>query len=233
MSKEYFGPKHEKYFKLMLENEDQGERTRIYNTHLKSSFTRLIDSIIRTYGLYVKNETYTQIHDDCLSYIMTKLTNFNPDNGTKAYSYFGTIAKRYLINEIKNQYKNTTKYACYEQEVPNIINRPDMILDTEKEEICFQKLFKGIIDSIETELTKNDLTPDERKVGCSLVEIFTNWELIFNDETLIKNNKFNKNQVRFIIKDMTNLDTNEIRNALKRFKTVYNAFKDDFVSDKT
>jgi hypothetical protein len=39
-------------------------------------------------------------------FLLDKIHLFNPDNGAKAYSYFGTIVKRWLINYNNVNYKN-------------------------------------------------------------------------------------------------------------------------------
>ena len=40
------------------------------------------------------------MHADTLSFLVTKMHNFKPDKNKKAYSYFGTICKHYLLGQL-------------------------------------------------------------------------------------------------------------------------------------
>ena len=63
-----------------------------------------------------------------------------------------------------------------------------------------------------------DLHENESKLGFALIELFEDYGNIFigND-----NNKFNKNIVLLTLREMTNLNTKEIRTYLKKYKVLY------------
>ena len=67
-------------------------------------------------------------------------------------------------------------------------------------------------------MLEGNLNDNESKLGYALMELFENYGNIFigND-----NNKFNKNIVLLTLREMTNLNTKEIRTCLKKYKTVY------------
>ena len=44
-----------------------------------------------------------------------KIMKFDPTNGAKAYSYFGTIVKRWLINYNNKNYKNLKKIGTFDE----------------------------------------------------------------------------------------------------------------------
>ena len=46
---------------------------------------------------------FTDIHTDTLSFLVTKMEKFKPAKGKKAYSYFGTICKNYLMGQINER----------------------------------------------------------------------------------------------------------------------------------
>lgn len=62
------------------------------------------------------------------------------------------------------------------------------------------------------------MNDNESKLGYALIELFENYGNIFigND-----NNKFNKNIVLLSLREMTNLNTKEIRIYLKKYKILY------------
>ena len=93
----YFGPNEEEAVVKFLKSTDGTERNLIFNEWLKAPLDKMIESIIRKYKLYRKGETFEELHSDTLSFLMTKVHKFETDRGKKAYSYFGTISKHYIL----------------------------------------------------------------------------------------------------------------------------------------
>jgi hypothetical protein len=52
-----------------------------------------------------------------------------------------------------------------------------------------------------------------------------NWESLLDDDTSGK--KYNKNLILLYMREMTQLSTKDIRNAMKRYKVIYYLLKDD------
>ena len=69
------------------------------------------------------------------------------------------------------------------------------------------------------------LNENEIKVGNSLIRILEEWDNIFSDEAG-KNRKYNKNLILLYMRNMTSLTTKDIRNAMKRYKVIYQILKD-------
>ena len=79
-------------------------------------------------------------------------------------------------------------------------------------------------DSIRMELENKILTENEIKVGNALISILENWENIFQGQDAT--NKYNKNLILYYMREITSLGTKDIRNAMKRYKTIYKIIKD-------
>ena len=87
-------------------SEDQVERNKIYREEIHYALFKLTQNLIHTFKFYYTEETNLEdLQHEVITFILTKLGKFNPDNGAKAYSYFGTIAKRYLIASNQKNYK--------------------------------------------------------------------------------------------------------------------------------
>ena len=71
------------------------------------------------------------------------------------------------------------------------------------------------------------LNENEIKVGNALVSILGGWENLFDDDNVPGKNKFNKNLILYYMREMTSLNTKDIRNAMKRFKVIYNILKEE------
>jgi hypothetical protein len=214
----YFDVREEEAVINYINAESKNEKEIIYNEFLKDPLDKMIDSIIRRYKLYRKDMNYKDIHSDTHSFLMTKVDKFKPDKNKKAYSYFGTICKNYLMGQIQKDQKETNRKISYEDISSTLENRPDMIYYMEFESIDAEKIIEYFLCDLKDHLHNSSMTDCEKKLGNALIELFDNYGDIFigND-----NNKFNKNIVLFELREMTNLTTKEIRNYLKKYKILY------------
>lgn len=227
----YFGPEEEEAVIKFLESENDEERNVIFNEFLKSPLEKMIESIIRRYKLYRKGETYEDLHSDTLSFLMTKVHKFETGRGKKAYSYFGTIAKHYILGLLIKDEKYMKQNSSYEDMSSSIEEREDLsyVIDNDNDNFMvddfIQKLANGIKDELsdEKQNTKKKLNDNERKVGLALIEILENWETAF--ESMDGGSKYNKNSVLETMRNYTNLSTKDIRLAMKRFKDMYELLK--------
>ena len=73
---------------------------------------------------------------------------------------------------------------------------------------------------------KTLLSENEKKLGYALIEIFNNFDKIFQ---IGEGNKFNKNLILLSMREMTGLSTKEIRVAIKRYKKMYNGILAGFL----
>jgi len=214
----YFGPEQEAAVRVFLTATTFTERNEVYNKFLYAPLNTMIDSIIRRYKLYRKGIVFEDIHADTLSFLITKAEKFKPAKGKKAYSYFGTICKNYLMGQIIKDTKETNRSISYEDISVSVQNRPDQIYYMKEDEVEASEIIKRLVVDIENFMNTNELTTNEHKIGLSLIEVFTNFETIFQHGT---GNKFNKNLILLNLREMTNLTTKEIRSALKKYKVIY------------
>jgi hypothetical protein len=214
----YFDVVEENAVRMYLTADTFEEKNQIYNEFLRGPLDKMISSIIRRYKLYRKDMDFTDIHTDTHSFLMTKVDKFKPSKNKKAYSYFGTICKNYLMGQIIKDQKDTNRKVSYEDISSNLENRPDMVYYMEFEKTEADDVIQEFLDELKRYLEKEQLTDNETKLGIALLELFENYKTIFLESG---NNKFNKNIILLSIREMTNLSTKEIRTAMKRFKKLY------------
>jgi len=214
----YFDTREEEAVKMYITAKTREEKEEIYNTYLKDPLTKMIESIIRRYKLYRKDMDYQDVHHDTHSFLMTKVDKFKPDKNKKAYSYFGTICKNYLMGQIQKDQKDSNRKISYEDISSTLENRPDMVYYMEFESMDAQKTIEIFKEDLKKYITETNMNENESKLGYALIELFDNYGNIFigND-----NNKFNKNIVLLSLREMTNLNTKEIRIYLKKYKILY------------
>lgn len=214
----YFDIREEEAVRNYILADTKEEKEVIYNQFLKEPLDKMIDSIIRRYKLYRKDMDYSDIHTDTHSFLMTKVDKFKPDKNKKAYSYFGTICKNYLMGQIQKDQKDMNRRISYEDISSTLENRPDMIYYMEFESMDAEKIIEIFLGDLKDYVDNSEMIDGERKLGYALIELLDNYGNIFigND-----NNKFNRNIVLFELREMTNLSTKEVRNYLKKYKFLY------------
>ncbi len=214
----YFDVKEEFAVRMYLTATTFDEKNKIYNDFLRAPLDKMISSIIRRYKLYRKDMDFIEVHTDTHSFLMTKVDKFVPSKEKKAYSYFGTICKNYLMGQILKDQKETNRKISYEDISSDLENNPKMIyhLDIEPEEDT--NYIQILLESVRETLEEHDLSDNEYKLGLSLCEIFENYKTIF---PATDNNKFNKNVILLSLREMTNMSTKEIRSSMKKYKKLY------------
>jgi hypothetical protein len=214
----YFDVREETAVRKFLITEDSMERNKIYNEFLRAPLDKMISSIIRRYKLYRKDMDFEEIHCDTHSFLMTKVDKFKPSKNKKAYSYFGTICKNYLMGQIIKDQKETNRKVSYEDISTSIQERPDMIYRIDDDVVDTNLILTEYVSELKEFIDGENLNENEKKLGFALVDLFDNYETIFSGN---ENNKFNKNIILLSLREMTNLSTKEIRGSIKKFKKLY------------
>ena len=70
--KPYFGIEQEDAVVRFLSASTYDEKNKIYNDHLRKPLNTMVESIIRKYKLYRDDMTFINMHDDTLSFLITK-----------------------------------------------------------------------------------------------------------------------------------------------------------------
>jgi hypothetical protein len=219
-SDNYFDEREEFAVRQFLSATTFEDKNKIYNQALRKPLDKMISSIIRRYKLYRKDMDFEEIHADTHSFLMTKIDKFKPSKEKKAYSYFGTICKNYLMGQIIKDQKDMNRKISYEDISSDLENtdREDLIYYIEDETLSSEQIIDKFLENLIGVLQDKNLSDNERRLGESLYEVFLNYDTIFISTD---NNKFNKNIILLSLRDMTNLSTKEIRASMKKFKKLY------------
>ena len=214
----YFDVREEMAVIRFLSADTFEEKNKIYNDYLRKPLDKMISSIIRRYKLYRKDMDFNEIHIDTHSFLMTKIDKFKPSKEKKAYSYFGTICKNYLMGQIIKDQKDMNRKISYEDISTDLENNTDFSYSIENDSLDSEMIIKNFVSQIEALMDDKTLNENELKLGQALYEIFQNYDDIFIGTS---NNKFNKNIILLSLREMTNLSTKEIRSSMKKYKVIY------------
>ena len=142
----YFGPEQEKAVVDFLNEEDDIIRNKIYNEFLRDALNIMVDSIIRRYKLYRENYTFEELHADTISYLILKADKFDSSKGKRAYSYYGTICKNYIVGlKIKDtKYLNQT--SDFDMSLTKIHQKDEYIYNLSDTDYGLMDFIKNLSD---------------------------------------------------------------------------------------
>jgi hypothetical protein len=120
MSKNYFTQETEDAIVAYNTSTDFAEKSKIYDEKIHYAFFKLTQNIIHTFKFYYTEvENIEDLQHEVIIFLLSKIHRFDPSNGAKAYSYFGTIVKRWLITYNDVNYKkrvNSTPVSTIEED---------------------------------------------------------------------------------------------------------------------
>ena len=219
----YWSEKQEKAIVNYLKETDPALKDRIFSNEIYNPLKKLVENIIFTYKLFRTDVEVRELQMECMSFLVTKLTKYDPNTGAKAFAYLGTIAKHYLMGEKRSAYKMTKANLDIDEKVDEASALPGNhyeLKDGEEVKDTNSMVFEGIISKLKEEMKKPKMLPNDKSVAEAIVYIFENHDML---------KVYNKNLVYHLLKERTGLQTKEITYSLSRFKSYYKIFKHDFL----
>ena len=201
----------------------QAKRNQIFNEKIYYAFFKLAENIIHTFKFYYTEvDNINELKHEVIAFLLEKLHLYDPSKG-KAYSYFGTIAKRYLIVYNNNNYKRLKGKAPVEDVDSDKTLTNELLLTQPNplEELNFIDLF---IKKVDDDLL--DLFPkaQEARVGDAILELFKRRENI---------DIFNKKALFIYIKEITDAPTPIITKVIKVLKEIYKEMLNHYLEEGT
>lgn len=214
----YFGEAQEQAVIDYIKTESEEQKNKIFNEYLREPLIIMVESIIRRYKLYRKDIEFDDIHSDTMSFLITKINKFDHTKNHKAYSYFGTICKNYLMGTIQKENKEKNRNISYEDISSDLEDNEELSYTIDDTIIDYRDVIIKFTIELEEFISEENLNENEKKLGYALIEIFNNFDKIFQ---IGDGNKFNKNLILLSIREMTSLNTKEIRISMKKYKRLY------------
>tara|TARA_R110000868_G_scaffold17175_2_gene75791 strand:+ start:1132 stop:1881 length:750 start_codon:yes stop_codon:yes gene_type:complete len=201
---------------------NQATRNKIYNQRIHHGFYKLAENIIHTFKFYYTEvDKIEDLKYEVVSFLLQKLDLYDQSKG-KAYSYFGTIAKRYLIIYNQKNYKKLVNKI----DIPN--NEEDdesfkqAIIVKEYSEPDRGDIIERFSILLESKIPTLFEKQDEINVAYAILEIFKKRENI---------EIFNKKALFIYIKEMTDCQSNTITKVIKKIKGLYVQILNNYIEN--
>ena len=210
-SRYYFTDETEDVIVRYNASTDFDERSKIYGEEIHYAYFKLTQNIIHTFKFYYTEvDQIEHLQHEIITYLLSKIHLFDPSRGAKAYSYFGTIVKRWLIlYNTKNYKKRIQKVDVVE------LDRNDDFRYNPGEEIVKSDLDK-YMDLYVGHVSENifDLFPkgNDAQIADAILELFRKRENI---------EIFNKKALYIYIREMVDVKTPKITRIAQQLHTIF------------
>ena len=213
---QYFTQETEDSIVLYNNTPDPEVRSKIYREKIHYGFFKLTENIIHTFKFYYTEvENIEDLQHEVITFLLSKIHLYDQTKGSKAYSYFGTIAKRYLILSNQKNYKKRVDTAPIE------ILEEDENHSYDMEESPYNERLSLFIDDYTDYCTKNiyELFPkgEDAQIADAILELFRKREHL---------DIFNKKALYIYIREIIDAKTPKITKIANQ---LYDVFKKGYI----
>lgn len=211
-NKYYFTKQTEEAIVLYNNSSDPVFRDKIFREEIYYPLYKLAENIVHTFKFYYLDvEKIEDLKLDVISMLVEdKLHRFDPSNGAKAFSYFQTIVKRWLIQYNSKNYKKLKQVAVFEEV-------EDSYEEEEEQEYSDRTIkLSKIVDNF-TRISYINMDfyftkPQEQAVAEAILTIF---------KTRKDLDIFKKKALYIYIREMTECDTPVLTKVISKLKEIY------------
>ena len=217
----YFTKVHQDAIVKYCSTNDLKVRNELYKDFIGPVFDEMVDKIVYTYK-FTTLPNIDCLKEDCKNWLITVLNNFDPEKGSKAFTYFSVVSKNWFIAEIKKTSKRARRETHLEEfymsheERNNITTVQQLIVHNNYyEERNKSEFFGQLYEEIQS-WKKMPLRENEVKTLLAI-------EILFNEADNIE--IFNKKAIYLYIREITGLNTKQVVSSLNKVRKRYAEFK--------
>ena len=219
----YFTKIHEDAIVKYAISNSRKEKAELYEKLIGPAFSEMVNKIIFTYKFNTL-PNIDPLRDDCKIWLTTILDKYDPNKGSKAFSYFSVVTKNWFIHKVKKNSKQLKRETSFEDLVQT--GGPDSLGTSEdlneyvekRDEIEFWNSLLTQLDKWDTGMMKAN-----EKVVLDAVKV-----LMHNIEDI---EIFNKKAVYLYLRELTGLNTKQVVNNLNKLRDRYRTFKSKWDKD--
>jgi len=194
------------------------QRTKLYESLIQPAFEEMVNKIIFTYK-FNNLPNIDPLREDCKIWLTTILDKYDPNKGSKAFSYFSVVTKNWFIHKVKVNSKRIKREVSYENLVETGGSDVLGTSDTESQDYMEQRIETEFWNALLTQVDRWDtgnLKPNEKAVLEAVKVLLCNIEDI---------EIFNKKAVYLYLRELTGLNTKQVVNNLNKLREKYRTFK--------
>lgn len=207
----YFTKETEEYVVKYNTCVDPVEKQRIFTEHLYFPFYKLAECIIHTFKFrnHIDTENVEDLKLDIISMIyQEKLGGFDATRGSKAFSYFGTIIKRWLIAYCNSNYqREKTHYSVDSYE--NYLVDGEIEFE-ETDQLSLSNFMDRWVEDVSSRLSSMFMKDQDKQIAEAVLTVFRDRK---NTNLL-----FQKKALYVYVREMTHYETPYITKVVRKLK---------------
>tara|TARA_Y100000310_G_scaffold83189_1_gene79853 strand:+ start:201 stop:887 length:687 start_codon:yes stop_codon:yes gene_type:complete len=210
----YFTKVHEHAIIDYTNSNDIKIRTELYVAFICPAFSEMVDKIVYTYK-FTSLPNIDVLKDECKIWLTTILDKYDPNRGSKAFSYFSVITKNWFIHKVKKNTIDNKREIHYD----DLSKKMEASYLSTSNEYIKEREEKEFWNFLQQEINSWEVIPmkiNEKKVYEAVKMILSS-----SDQIQI----FNKKAVYLYIREITGLNTKQVVNNLNKMRERYGSFK--------
>lgn len=219
-NKIYFGKEVENAVIEYNNEPDTYIKSKIYKNKIEKAFNKLVENIINRYKFPYFKEVSENLQDDVVTFLVINMHKYDPERG-RAFSFFSTIAKNYLIQGNDKEYE---------------VKISQQIIDTSNTEYSLD-----IVDEEKEDQLNNDMPEYIHLLiqywDLNIDKIFTKRQDIMIADAIISLfrvshniENFNKKSLYVLIREITGLKTQYITSVVNKMRIHNEALMNQYSS---
>jgi len=217
----YFTQVHEDAIVKYCSTEDLRAKEDLYMALIRPAFSQMVDKIVYTYR-FTNLPDIEDLREECKGWLVTILAKFDPNKGSKAFSYFSVVTKNWFIHKVKKNKKRLEREVSFEAVdydlERDLMDKGESYQDKEVRKELIANLRKEM-ETWEVDFTK----PAEKKVYDAVIVLFDS-----ADEIEI----FNKKAIYLYLREITGMNTKQVVTQLNKMRKKYREFRTDWDDGK-
>tara|TARA_Y100001972_G_scaffold124800_1_gene174771 strand:- start:519 stop:1226 length:708 start_codon:yes stop_codon:yes gene_type:complete len=217
----YFTTETEEFINRYNESTDIDYRNKIFTEHIYYPFYKLAENIIHTFKFYYTDvDKIEDLKHEIVSMLLEeKIMKFDKNNGAKAYSYFGTIVKRWLINYNNKNYKKLKKVGSFTEAEDDTYN--DATSFDDEHTITLSQFLDLYVQEMYDQLEEIFTKESEMKIADAILTIFSKRRDL---------DIFKKKALYIYIREMTDCETPHLTKVVNKLKDEFYKLYDNYIS---
>jgi hypothetical protein len=217
----YFTKDHEEAIVKYASTSCQNERKNLYKAWISPVFDEMVDKIVYTYK-FTNLPNVDCLKEECKIWLTTILDKFDPERGSKAFSYFSAITKNWFIHKVKQNATQQKREVDFNELRNEFEHEALVVLNNYCETRETREFFSHLNREISSWSAIN-LKPNERKVLEAIKILF---------DTADDIEIFNKKAIYLYLREITGLNTKQVVNNLNKMRIRYRDFKGKWDRDE-
>ena len=188
---------------------------------IRPAFSQMVDKIVFTYR-FTNLPDIEDLREECKGWLITILAKFDPNKGSKAFSYFSVVTKNWFIHKVKKNKKRLEREVSFDAVdydlERDLLDKAESYQDKKVREELMRNL-RLEMQTWEVDFTK----PAEKKVYEAVMILFDSAEDI---------EIFNKKAIYLYLREITGMNTKQVVTQLNKMRKRYREFRNDWNDGK-